>query len=77
METFMAVYAEQLKLAVEQNPEEYGWSLDKLPDVVARMRVAISNKLFNHNSTSFRNTCNILGIKHTRKAIFEFINTHQ
>jgi len=77
METFMIVYVEQLKLAVEQNPEEYGWSLDKLPNVVARMRAAISSKTFNHNSTSFRKTCKILGIKHTRKAIFEFINTYQ
>lgn len=73
MEKFIAEYEKQLSLAVEKYPEEYGYSVAKVPEVVQRMKVAIANGTFNKEGRAFKNTCKALGIKYTYQAIKEFI----
>lgn len=72
---FWRVYAEELKRAVTERPQEYGWPVEQVPVVVSRMVAAFDRGSYNHDSTAFRWTCNRLKIKHTRKAIREFIDT--
>jgi hypothetical protein len=54
-------------------PDNYRWPVENIPEVHARMMEAIKSGTYNHNSQGFRLTCKILGIKHTRKAIKEFL----
>jgi hypothetical protein len=74
METFMVEYAKQLEKAVREHPEEYLWPIEHVPEVVARMREAIKTGTYNKDSGAFKQTCKVLGIKHTYKAIAAFIN---
>lgn len=75
METFMAEYTRQLRASMLEHPEDY---MPNVPyDVVlGRMLVAIRNRTFNKDSESFKRTCKALKIKHTYKAIQEFIINH-
>ena len=72
----MRVYAEQLEKAVREHPQEYAYPVDQVPTVVQRMRGAIQENRFNKDSTAFRQTCKVLKIKHTYKAIEQFIANH-
>lgn len=76
LEQFVAEYAKQLPIAVEKYPADYPWRFHEgLPtEVVAgRMAEAIRRDTYNHDGHAFRLTCKALGIKHTRKAIEQFI----
>ena len=73
LDTFISVYAVQLAKAHAQAPDEYLWRIETLPTVVERMKKAIENGSFNHEGNGFKWTCKELGIKHTRKAIQEYL----
>jgi hypothetical protein len=73
-ECFMDVYAEQLKIARTTHPELYAWSLDEMPKVLERMRLAVARGSFNKDSQAIKATCKVLKIKHTYKDIEKFIS---
>ena len=68
---FLEVYREELVKSVSENPDAY--ALKDIDFLFARMRLAIEAGTFIKDSTTFKNTCKRLGIKHTYKAIKEFI----
>jgi hypothetical protein len=79
---FGEAYRKGLRSAVEADmkkpadKQEYsGVPLDQTDVVVERMLRAITLKPLgvNYNGDGFRRTCKLLGIKPTRKAIFEFL----
>lgn len=70
---FMETYERELTIAVQAYPDEYAYPADTVPEVAGRMRAAIERGTFNHDGRGFRNTCRALGIKHTRRAIAEFL----
>lgn len=73
-ECFLEVYAEKLKEALKLHPEEYAWPESELPKVLERMRAAIERGTFNKDGHAFKAACKELKIKHTYKAIKEFIS---
>jgi hypothetical protein len=73
LEQFMGVYEKNLGAAVSGWPDEYCWPREQVPDVAGRMRNAIIRGTYNHGGRAFKMTCKELGIKHTRKAITEFL----
>ena len=74
-EFFKTVYGQALKQAHEQNPSEYVWPAYELLMVFSRMCVAIDKGTFNKDSKAFKITCKVLGIKHTYKAINEYLDS--
>jgi len=70
---FMDEYKKQLEYSVKTFPEEYAWPIENLEAVCERMVAAVERGSFNKDSRSFKLTCKALGIKHTYKAIVEFI----
>lgn len=76
-ECFMEVYSEALVKCVSDFPEDYPWYKEGLPiqTVVERMRVALNSGSYNHDGRAFSATCKKLGIRHTRRAIEQFITT--
>jgi hypothetical protein len=73
-ECFLEVYAEKLREALKLHPEQYSWPESELPKVLERMRAAIERGTFNKDGYAFKATCKELKIKHTYKAIQEFIS---
>jgi len=73
IDKFMEVYKPHLAHAIVNYPNEYFYTVDKLPGVLTAMRLAIEGKSFNKDSRAIKATCKELGIKHTYTAIFEFI----
>ena len=71
---FLSMYREKLAEAVVKHPNQYGWPIEELDTVMGRMIVALENGTFSMDGLAFRNTCRALGIKHTYKAINEFIS---
>ena len=72
---FMAIYTPALKEAVIKYPEEYYWSVDKVPEVAEKMRAAIMRGSYDKDGRAFPVACKALGIKHTYKAITEYLNS--
>ena len=72
-ECFLEVYAEKLREAIKLFPQDYSWPESELPKVLEKMRVAIERGTFNKDGHAFKATCKQLKIKHTYKAISEFI----
>jgi hypothetical protein len=60
-------------MAVTMFPKEYCWPVEQVPDVAERMTAAIVRGSFSHDGKAFSATCKTLGIKHTRKAIYAFL----
>lgn len=73
LNTFLEVYGKQLLKARIEHPDDYIWPIDQLPQVLERMSKAIERGSFNKDSHAFKATCKELNIKHTYKAIKEFI----
>lgn len=73
LDRFMLVYEKHLKDCVSKYPSEYAWNIADLPLVVGRMYDAIVGGTFSKDSIAFKLTCKELGIKHTYKAIAEYI----
>lgn len=74
LQAFMDIYRAALADAVAKHPDEYAWPLADVPVVAARMEAAIVRGSYNHDGRAFKATCKALGIKHTRKAIGEYLN---
>ncbi len=70
---FLETYKDFLIKNQRENPQDYAWSINELPEVLLRMRKAILNNTFNKDSYSFKMTCKKLKIKHTYKDIEMFL----
>lgn len=70
---FIGVYKEELEKSVRACPDDYAWALSDIDTVLERMTRAIERGSFNKDTPAFRRTCKQLGIKHTYKAINDFI----
>lgn len=77
MNSFMKVYGPMLEQSVRLHPEEYGYPLESVPTVLARMRIALTTRTYNKDSRAFRETCKVLNIKHTYAAINRYIDNHE
>lgn len=71
---FMATYERQLLVSMRAFPDDYAYGIGDVPKVLERMRLAVWRGSFNKHSPAFERTCKELGIKHTYKAIREFLN---
>lgn len=77
--TFSAAYRAGLEAAVTANPDDYlrdGASPSHYAEVVSkRMLACITDKPLgvNYDGGGFRRACKTVGIKHTRKAIFAYL----
>lgn len=67
---FVDTYATKLAANMLANPEQYVGTFET---TLANMKHAILKGAFNKDSESFKQTCKALKIKHTYKAIDEFI----
>lgn len=70
---FFSEYYRQLEIALREHPEEYSWPVAELPNIFERMRIAIERGSANKDSRAIKATCKTLGIKHTYKAINEYL----
>lgn len=71
---FCNTYHACLELAVKTTPEEYYWyPTTPISVIAARMCRAVEVGSFNKDSKGFRLTCKVLNIKHTYKAIDEYL----
>jgi hypothetical protein len=70
---FESRYLTELQKAVRKYPLEYVFGIEQTFDVAERMMDAIYRKSFNKNSRAIQATCVALGLKHTYKAIWEFL----
>lgn len=68
-ETFMEEYAKQLRVSFDTD-SRYVHDYD---ETLKRMRAAIERGNYIKDTDAFKRTCKALGIKHTYKAIKEFI----
>jgi hypothetical protein len=75
LDIFMATYTPCLREAVTFHPGDYAYPVEKVAEVAGRVRIAVDSGNYDHKGRAFRMTCGILGIKHTRKAIAEFLNS--
>jgi len=73
LEAFMEVYARALAKAVLEHPEVYVYPVEDVPAVVEKMRPAIAIMNVNIDGYAFKATCKEIGIKHTRKAIRDYL----
>lgn len=73
LDAFMQQYAQALHKAVTEHNAEYGYPVEHVPAVVAKMKAAIVLGSYSHDGRGFKGACKALGIKHTRKAIEEYI----
>jgi len=71
---FMSVYKEELAKAVKQFPNAYVFTMSELPKVLERMEVCLRKGTVNIESRAMRATFKRLGIKHTYKALKEFLD---
>ncbi len=72
-DTFLAQYRSDLEQAVIDHNEDYGYGIERVPEVFGRMVAAIDRGSFNKDSRAFKATCKKLGIKHTYKAIADYL----
>lgn len=72
-DNFMQVYTEQLEKAVRNYPAEYGWPVENVPTVAAKMGEAFKKKTYNKDGRAIKATCKVLGIKYTYTAINEYL----
>lgn len=77
---FSEAYREGLEKAVLSHPEDYftqGATPAQYADIVSKRMMGniAAGKHYsnNYDSPGFRNACKKVGIKHTRKAIFEYL----
>ncbi len=71
-------YAANLARAIKQYPGDYAYTSDEAPAVASRIfetiiRSGRTIKAINVDSHAWRFTCIEVGIKHTRKAIGEYL----
>lgn len=71
---FKYIYTEELKDSYKKHRDQYIWPENEFPQVIERMCRAIEKGSFNKDSIAFRNTCKVLKIAHTYKAINQYLN---
>ncbi len=71
---FKAEFQNNLFILVENHHEMYAYTVDEVPAVVHRMMPHFGTGGCNINSPAIKATCKSLGIRHTIKAIKEFVN---
>ena len=72
-ERFFETYERKLAEAVRRNPADYMYGPDQVPAVAAKMRAAWERGTASKHGSACAATCRELGIKHTYKAIREFM----
>jgi hypothetical protein len=72
-EFFKTLYGIELKKAHKQNRDEYVWPAEEFLKVFERMCNAFDTGSYSKDSKAIKNTCKLLGIKHTYKAIDAFL----
>jgi hypothetical protein len=70
---FGAVYRIELEKAVKAYPGEYVWPVEDVPVVAGRMMAAIRAGSFNKDSRAIKAAFKAFGIKHTYKALREWL----
>lgn len=75
LDTFFSIYTKELARAAEKYPDRYAFRPDQAQIVSDKMRRAVLQRTYNHDGYAFAWTCKALGIKHTRRAIGEFLTT--
>ena len=73
IEQFRSAYLECLFDAINNYPEEYGFSAVNAPIVVDKMMNAIERGSFNKDGRAIKNVCKKLNIPFTYKGIAEYI----
>lgn len=71
---FSESYAKNLAVVVVEYPKQYPWPDADAPIVAERMMAGLRRGSANINGHAWRRTCKEFGIKHTKKAIQEFLN---
>ena len=69
----MRIYAGQLANERKDNPQKYAWPDSEIGEVLRRTREAVLRGTFSKDSAAHKKTCAILGIKHTYRAIADYI----
>ena len=72
IDIFFQHYERQLTIAVQTHPQDYCFGVDRVLGVVMRMRTAVEAGTYNKAGRGFIQTCKVLGIPHTYKAIDAF-----
>lgn len=72
-DTFIQTYTEELKRAVTEHPEDYGWPVENVPTVVGKMAEAFKRKTYNKDGRAIKATCKRLNIKYTYTAINAYL----
>ena len=73
LEKFLGIYAKYLRARHTNHPQNYAWNISSFEWIFKEMSAAIVTGNFLKDSPTFKLTCKELGIKHTYKAIKEFI----
>lgn len=77
---FMAEYEHQLGAVVREDAakplgtREYYYGVSYVPAIAERVKEAIQRGSFSKDGEAFKRTCKALGIKHTYKAIYAWLN---
>ena len=77
LDAWMQVYAEKLREAIRQNPEDYAYPLNEAEFAIHRMRGAFERGSYNKDTPAIKATCKEFRIPHTYKAIAKFLNGTQ
>ncbi len=74
-ERFLGVYTEELRSEITRRPFDYGYPVERAPEVAEKMVLSMAKKGANiHGSNPIKRTCRQLGIRCTFDAIAEFLN---
>ena len=74
---FFSEYEQQLKLAVQNHPDEYAWGFlkaDQVHEVAELMKVAFIRQSYNKDGRAVRAVCRVLGIRHTYTDINKYLS---
>lgn len=73
LDKWMKEYESQLRKHFHERPEKYWYPENGLDLVVQKMKTAFQAGNYNKDSVPIKLTCKALGIKHTYKAINEYL----
>lgn len=71
-EFFFENFREQLWIGAKEG--KYLWSINRLPQIFEKLKAAILSGNFDKDGFAVKQTCKILNIKNTYKAINEYLN---
>lgn len=73
LDLFLSTYRKHLKQTRSEYPTEYAWPESMFEDVYSRMAEALEKGTYNKDGRALKATCKELGVKHTYKAINEYL----